>query len=99
MSAYCILYLYEIVGSPLVFVQMFPAVGIIGATIMPPAYFSSAMATHWQDCALVKLIILPSAPGLHATGSKGLFVMLNFSDLSMLTIWMMILQVMPIDSD
>ena len=46
MSAYCILYLYEIVGSPLVFVQKFPAVGIIGVTIMPDGLFLRSAWLH-----------------------------------------------------
>ena len=46
---------------------LFPAVGILGATIMPHSlYLGSALAT--QDRASVKAVVLPSPSRLRETG-------------------------------
>ena len=56
-------------------VTNFPAVGIIGATVIPHGLFlGSALAT--QDRASVKPIALPSTPNVHLTGPKGFIRML-----------------------
>ena len=50
---------------------LFPAVGILGATIMPHSlYLGSALAT--QDRASVKAVVLPSPSGIRETGHNRL---------------------------
>ena len=49
--------------------DLFPAVGILGATIMPHSlYLGSALAT--QDRASVKPVVLPSPSGIRDTGNR-----------------------------
>ena len=56
-------------------VTNFPAVGIIGATVIPHGPFlGSALAT--QNRASVKPIALSSTPSAHVTGPKGFIRML-----------------------
>jgi metal iron transporter len=52
--------------------DLFPAVGILGATIMPHSlYLGSALAT--QDRASVKPVVLPSPSRIRDTGHNRLF--------------------------